>query len=158
MHGGCQRGIGTERYSGAMFAGAVANNGGRMENHLARECPTGVTLHLTPEAVWEACRGEDYYLPEAFADEGFVHCTDGEPRVLDMANRYYRNDPREFVLLDVDLSRVSARTVYEDPERHHPHIFGPIERGAITRVRCIEHAAKGSFSGIGEEIEPDGPG
>ena len=127
-----------------------------MEDERPRQRPTGVTFHLTPEAVWDSYADQPQYLPESFDAEGFVHCTDGEPFVLEVANRFYRNDPRPFVLLDVELGRAAARAVYEDPERRYPHLYGPIEREAIIRVRRIERSSDGSFTSIGREIESGG--
>ena len=40
------------------------------------------------------------YLPAAYAEDGFVHCTDGDPEMVAVANRFYREDPRPFLLLD----------------------------------------------------------
>ncbi len=111
--------------------------------------PAGMTLHLTPESTWLEHRLRKEYRPETFARDGFVHCTDGEERVLEVANRYYKDDPRPFLLLDVDLHCVSASTVYEDDERQYPHIYGPIEHHAVRRVRRVERAADGTFTAIG---------
>ena len=70
-----------------------------------------------------------------------------------MANRYYRADPRPHVVLDVDLARVSAPAIYEDEARQFPHVYGPIEREAVRRVRRMTRAADGTFLGIGEDVE-----
>ena len=113
-----------------------------------------MTFHLTPEPVWLEQRLLGEYRPEGFDEEGFVHCTDGEELVLEVANRYYRDDPRPFLLLEVDLDRVSAPAVYEDDERHYPHIYGPIECDAVWRVRRVERTANGDFTAIGA-AEPE---
>ena len=108
-----------------------------------------VTLHLTPEPVWLDQRLLNEYRPEGFDDEGFVHCTDDEDLMLEVANRYYKDDPRPFLLVDLDLDVVSALVVYEDDEGRYPHVYGPIERDAVRRVRRVERAADGTFSAIG---------
>jgi uncharacterized protein (DUF952 family) len=108
----------------------------------------GVTLHLAPEAVWLAQEEHAEYRPENFAAEGFVHCTDGEDLVLEVANRYYRDDRRPFVLLDVDLSKVRARAIYEDDARCYPHIHGPLDKEAVRRVRRMRRSPDGVFTGI----------
>jgi uncharacterized protein (DUF952 family) len=109
----------------------------------------GVTFHLTPEPVWLEHHLANEYRPEGYGDEGFIHCTDGEELVLKVANRYYRDDPRPFLLLEVDLDRVSAPAIYEDQERNYPHIYGPMERDAVRRVRRVVRAADGTFLAIG---------
>ena len=108
-----------------------------------------LTFHLTPEPVWVEHRSLNEYRPEGFDDEGFIHGTDGEALVLEVANRYYKDDPRPFLLLEVDLDRVSAPTIYEDDERNYPHIYGPVERDAVRRVCQVERAADGTFIAIG---------
>ena len=51
---------------------------------------TRPTLHLVPEAVWEAHDPAAPYLPAAYAEDGFVHCTDGDDGMVAVANRFYR--------------------------------------------------------------------
>jgi uncharacterized protein (DUF952 family) len=108
-----------------------------------------LTYHLTPQSVWLEQRLRNEYRPEGFGDEGFIHCTDGEELVLEVANRYYKDDTRSFLLLELDLDRVLAPTIYEDDERNYPHIYGPMERHAVRRVHRVERAADGTFVAIG---------
>jgi uncharacterized protein (DUF952 family) len=109
-----------------------------------------VTLHLVPEDVWLAQKDASRYLPDQFSDEGFIHCTDGDELVVEVGNRYYRDDPRPYLVLEVDLERVEAPVVYEDDERRYPHIYGPLERHAVRRIYRIERAVDGTFIAIGE--------
>lgn len=122
-----------------------------MEQKESEDRADGLTFHLTPEMVWEAQREETGYLPEAFADEGFIHTTNDDVHVLEVANRYYRDDPRPYLLLDVDLAKVAATTVYEahDVARRYPHIYGPIDRRAVILVRRLERGGDGEFKSIG---------
>jgi uncharacterized protein (DUF952 family) len=109
-----------------------------------------VTLHLVPEDVWLAQKEAARYLPAGFSDEGFIHCTDGHELVIEVGNRYYRDDPRPYLVLEVDLERVAAPVLYEDDERRYPHIYGPLERHAVRRVCRTERAPDGTFIAIGE--------
>jgi uncharacterized protein (DUF952 family) len=118
-----------------------------------KSAPTGITLHLTPEAVWAGHSVAGHYVPEHFAAEGFVHCTDGESHVLDVGNRYYRGDERHYVVLEVEIARLAANAIYEDDAGRYPHIYGPIEREAVVRVRRVHRANDGSFVGIGDAVE-----
>ena len=70
--------------------------------------------------------------------------------VIEVGNRYYRDDPRPYLVLEVDLQRVAAPVVYEDDARRFPHIYGPLERRAVRRVCRVERAADGTFMAIGE--------
>src|SRR6185369_1318989 len=87
-----------------------------------------VTLHLVPEDVWLDQKDESHYQPEGFSSEGFIHGTHGHDFVIEVGNRYYRDDPRPYLVLDVDLERVVAPVMYEDDERRFPHIYGRLER------------------------------
>lgn len=104
-----------------------------------------ITFHLVPSPVWGAQRHGDVYTPEAFATDGFVHCTNGEQAVIDTANRYYQGDPRAYVVLSIDTDALSAVVKHEDEVRVFPHVYGPIETSAVTLVREVERDADGRF-------------
>jgi uncharacterized protein (DUF952 family) len=112
--------------------------------------PAAVTLHLVPEDVWLAQKDESRYLPDGFSGEGFIHCTHGDEVVIEVGNRYYRDDPRPYLVLEVDLERVAAPVIYEDDKQLFPHIYGPLERQAVRRICRIERAADGTFITIGQ--------
>ncbi|HEX2282894.1 MAG TPA: DUF952 domain-containing protein [Thermomicrobiales bacterium] len=112
--------------------------------------PAAVTLHLVPEDVWRAQRDDTRYLPEGFAGEGFIHCTHGDDVVIEVGNRYYWDDPRPYLVLEIDLERVAAPVIYENDEGRYPHIYGPLEPHVVRRVYRIERAADGTFVGIGQ--------
>jgi uncharacterized protein (DUF952 family) len=114
-----------------------------------------ITFHLAPREVWDAQRDGGVYVPEAFAADGFVHCTDGEAAVLDTANRYYRSDGRAYVVLSIEVDALEAQVRYEDPGRIFPHVYGPIETAAVTLVRAVERDADGRFLRIASA--PHGP-
>jgi uncharacterized protein (DUF952 family) len=104
-----------------------------------------VTFHLAPREVWDGQRTQHTYVPEAFAVDGFVHCTDGEEAVIDTANRYYRTDPRDYVVLTIEVDALSSEVKYEDPGRIFPHVYGPIETSAVRDVREVRREADGTF-------------
>ncbi|MDQ3695231.1 MAG: DUF952 domain-containing protein [Chloroflexota bacterium] len=110
--------------------------------------PAGETLHLVPEPVWEAQRQAATYTPEAFEREGFIHCTDGEANLLGVANTFYRDDPRPYVVLVLDLEQLRSPVRYDDPAQIYPHIHGPINREAVVAVRRTVRLVDGSFSEI----------
>jgi uncharacterized protein (DUF952 family) len=115
-----------------------------------RKQDQAATLHLVPEESWLAQKDEPQYLASGFSREGFIHCTHGDEVVIEVGNRYYRDDPRPYLVLEVDLERVAAPVAYEDAERRFPHVYGPIERHAVRRICRIERTADGTFIAIGE--------
>jgi uncharacterized protein (DUF952 family) len=114
----------------------------------------GLTWHLSPEPHWAAHAGKASYTPERFAEEGFIHCTNGDERLIEVGNRYYTADPRPFLALQVDLDAAGSPAIYEDPEQVYPHIYGELDTAAVRQVRRIVRAADGTFLGIGEVYEP----
>lgn len=115
--------------------------------------PHGTTFHLLPEAVWSQHQGRGEYLPESYAQDGFVHCTNGEVHLLATGNRYYRDDPRPYLLLEIDLGRLDASVLYADDERRYPHVHGPIARDAVISVRRLQRDDEGTFLAIGDLAE-----
>ncbi len=110
--------------------------------------PAGKTLHLVPEPVWQAQQHGPTYTPEAFAEEGFIHCTDGERNLLGVANTFYRDDPRPYLVLELAVDRLTSPVRYDDPAQIYPHIYGPINRAAVVAVRRAVRLADGSFAEI----------
>ncbi len=109
---------------------------------------TRPTLHLVPEAVWDARDAAAPYLPAAYPDDGFVHCTDGDELMVDVANRFYRDDPRPFLLLTLDLERTGSPWRFDDPGQTYPHVYGPIDPESVLEVRRMVRDPDGTFTGI----------
>src|SRR4051794_12038615 len=89
------------------------------------------TFHLTPQSWWESSDPAAPLGAPSLAAEGFIHCTDGAANMVATANQHYRGDPRAFVVLTIELDRVTSAWRAEDSDRIYPHIFGPIDRAAI---------------------------
>jgi uncharacterized protein (DUF952 family) len=104
-----------------------------------------ITYHLTPLAWWEAAPADESLTAPSLASEGFIHCTDGADEMVATANRHYRDDPRPFVILSVDLDRVGSPWRIDDPSGIYPHVFGPIDRAAIVAVVPAPRASDGRF-------------
>ena len=115
--------------------------------------------HLAPAARWHTWPAAQPYLPAEYADDGFIHCTAGDDLMLEVANRFYREVPGDFVLLVIDTARLTAPLRWEAAAHPHgaadqgpaaplfPHIYGPIDRESIIEVRPVRRAADGEFLG-----------
>jgi uncharacterized protein (DUF952 family) len=103
------------------------------------------TYHLTPADWWATSDPTAPLRAPSLEDEGFIHCTTGADELVATANRHYRDDPRPFVVLTLDLDLVSAPWRLEDPGRIYPHVFGPIDRAAIIDARPMPRDADGAF-------------
>jgi uncharacterized protein (DUF952 family) len=106
---------------------------------------TRPTLHLVPEAAWEARDPASPYLPAAYRDDGFVHCTDGDAEMVAVANRFYRDVPGAFLLLTLDLELTGSPWRFDDPDRRYPHVYGPIAPGSVLEVRRMLRDPDGTF-------------
>ena len=89
------------------------------------------------------------YAAPSLASEGFIHCTDGDDALIATADRHYRDDPRPFVALTLDLDAVGSPWRVEDAAGIYPHIYGPIDRRAILATAPIQRDPDGRFLGIG---------
>ncbi|HEY4190612.1 MAG TPA: DUF952 domain-containing protein [Candidatus Limnocylindrales bacterium] len=104
-----------------------------------------LTLHLVPAAVWDAHDKATPYLPAAYPQDGFVHCTDGDAEMVAVANRFYAGDPRPFLLLTLDLERTGSPWRFDDPDQVYPHVYGPIDPASVVEVRRMVRDADGAF-------------
>jgi uncharacterized protein (DUF952 family) len=104
-----------------------------------------LTFHLAPRASWEASDPDAPLGAASLETEGFIHCTDGTAEMVATANRHYATDPRDFVVLTIDLDRVTSPWGIDDPGRIYPHVFGPIDRAAIVAVVPAPRNADGTF-------------
>ncbi len=103
------------------------------------------TYHLTPRDWWEAADPEAPLGAPSLAAEGFIHCTDGAAEMVATANRHYAADPRPFVVLSIDLDRVTSPWRIDDPGRIYPHVFGPLDRVAIVAAVAAPRDPDGTF-------------
>jgi uncharacterized protein (DUF952 family) len=103
------------------------------------------TYHLIPASLWAEANPDAPLTRDSLADEGFIHCTDGADALIATANRHYRDDPRDFVALSLDLDRVSSPWRYDDSGKPYPHIYGPIDRSAILGATEVRRDAAGTF-------------
>ncbi|MFZ5824571.1 MAG: DUF952 domain-containing protein [Bacillota bacterium] len=104
-----------------------------------------LTYHGTPKAWFERFGPLEPYIPEPFAKDGFIHCTDGREAVSIILSLLYRKEPGEWVVLYIDQDRVEAPIKYEDPAGIFPHIYGPLNRDAIVAVRPVGRTEDGAF-------------
>lgn len=101
-------------------------------------------FHIAEASAWretgEAYRGD------ALASEGFIHCSFAD-QVLRVADARFAGRP-DVVLLAIDPQRVAAEIRCENLEggdEPFPHVYGPLERAAVTEVEPLFFDDSGSF-------------
>jgi uncharacterized protein (DUF952 family) len=113
--------------------------------------------HVVPLTDWDAAPATPY-APASLADEGFVHCSPDVPTTLAVVDAFYRDAPRPLLALLIDESRLTARCVFEaaaplpppgvSADTLFPHVFGPLNRDAVTAVLRVEWDNEGRPTGL----------
>lgn len=99
--------------------------------------------HIADRRRWDDACASGAYAQSTIGMEldevGFIHlCT--ETQVAGVLDRFYRG-VNNLVLLHVDEERVTAPIVFEagvGTDELFPHLYGPIDPAAVTRVTPIE--------------------
>ncbi|MET9802714.1 DUF952 domain-containing protein [Streptomyces sp. NPDC006368] len=102
-------------------------------------------FHVVPLADWSADPGRPY-APASLDSEGFVHCSADEAAALAVADAHYRGTAGPLLVLCVDETRLGGVEVrWEGP---YPHLYGPVDRAAVTEVREVRRDADGRATGL----------
>ncbi len=94
--------------------------------------------HIADESSWKKAYDDGQYEHPSLEREGFIH-TCSQNQIAGVRNRYY-NYSGELTLLHIDESLVSSMIKYElSPSVNEifPHVYGPINVDAITKVEII---------------------
>ena len=102
-----------------------------------------LTYHLIAAADYDPAAAT--YTPSAFAQEGFIHTTKRRALIVEVANRYYRDDRRPYLLLTIDLERATAPWRYDAAGEEYPHLYGALNRDAIVASEPLQRAEDGTF-------------
>ena len=90
--------------------------------------------HITTPAEWAQFEGKDYYETASLQTEGFIHCS-FEEHLEGTLNLYFKG-VEKIILLTIDPSVLTSKLVVETSRdgQMFPHIYGPINKSAITSV------------------------
>lgn len=104
-------------------------------------------FHLVTKEDWESHTKNSQYTPQSLEDQGFIHCSSGN-NIEDTANRLFK-DKENVLLLVINTALVDHDIKYEkDPEleEEFPHIYGPLNTGAVIDKIDIAPEEDGSYS------------
>ena len=107
----------------------------------------GRLFHITTRAEFDAALSTGLYRPQAFAREGFIHCSRGA-QVAATAERIFRGR-HGLVLLEIDPARLTCPVIVENLEggqELYPHIYGPLPLSAVVAVHDMPVDADGRFN------------
>ena len=102
-----------------------------------------LTYHLIAAAEYDPAAAT--YTPAAFAQEGFIHTTRRRALIVEVANRYYRDDRRPYLLLTIELDRATAPWRYDAAGEEYPHLYGALNHEAIIASEPLRRAEDGTF-------------
>ena len=100
--------------------------------------------HITERRHWDAAINVGTYRADSLATEGFIHCS-LRRQVLVVANYLYHSR-EDLVLLEIDPAAVSADLRYEGETDRFPHLYGPLNLDAVTRVIPFPPQPDGQFA------------
>ena len=113
-------------------------------------------LHLLPASVAAAVTPGDDYVPDAYATDGFIHCTGDDALMLQVANRFYRDLGEPAVVWTIDETAVRSEVRWEPPMPENPpdydgplfpHIYGPLNTDAVVATRRLLRDTDGTYVG-----------
>ena len=91
-----------------------------------------IIYHITSEPEWLAAKKTGSYLPQAYAQDGFIHCSKKE-QVVKSANKHFAGH-NGLVVLKIDVDHVPSRVIEENLDggaELFPHIYGPLPVTAV---------------------------
>lgn len=109
----------------------------------------GITYHLCPAEIWRSRKNAAYYTPDAYAEDGYIHCTDGLDVLIHVGNMFYTGDPREYLALALRVSDIEPEIRYDDPDHTFPHLYGPLNVTAVAGELPVHRGNDGRFIGVG---------
>ena len=106
--------------------------------------PSGYIIHVATPADWARGADTPHYQAGHFAAEGFHHaCTPAQ--VADVLGRHFSGH-RLLLLLVIDPARLVSPLRWEPAHgQDYPHVYGRINREAVTEVIPIETDSLGDF-------------
>ncbi len=103
-------------------------------------------FHITSQARWAQAQERGFFLPEAYEQDGFIHCSKKE-QLECVGERYYAGQSG-LILLMIKADKVTSKIVYENltgGDDLFPHIYGQLSLDAVAFTGPFEQNAEGKF-------------
>jgi uncharacterized protein (DUF952 family) len=100
--------------------------------------------HLVTPSLWHATPDQPYRAG-SLGTEGFIHCSYAH-QVAASANRFFAS-AGELLVLKIDPARLRCPLKAEAAGSGElfPHVYGPIDRDAVTSVRPLARDPSGKW-------------
>ncbi len=107
--------------------------------------------HIAIQAEWDAQADGPTYVPARYRKDGFIHCS--ELQQLERVADYNFRGRSDLLLLEIAPTKLEPETRYEQGGREkYPHIYGPINKDAISRTVAVPCNPDGLFGGVFDAI------
>lgn len=116
--------------------------------------------HLLPLARWRAAEPGSRCVPGTEDALPFVHASPDEAAMLAVARAFFRDAGEPLVALVLDETRITAPVRWEAPDPApppgvaagtlFPHVYGPLDRAAVTGLRYLRVDVTGRFVSLDE--------
>jgi uncharacterized protein (DUF952 family) len=107
-----------------------------------------VIYHITSRTSWADAKKSGAYTADSLSTQGFIHCSKAD-QVVRVADTWYTGQ-HGLVLLEIDLTRLKPEVRWEPgtdkPDDLFPHIYGPLNADAVSRVLDFEPGPDGRFT------------
>ncbi len=129
---------------------------------------TSTLFHLLPLNAYRAAPDSPIGSP-TLESEGFVHLSPDLETTLAVANTIHRDREEPMVAVEIDAAKLSAAVHWEppaptppegiSPETPFPHLYGPIDRRAVTGTYYARRDVAGRYldleqrGGTAEELD-----
>ena len=111
--------------------------------------------HIVIESDFHSHFDGDFYYPPSLTEQGFVHCA-LQPSVIPVANDFFTKTTEKLLVLEIDSQELYSEVRYEpaepaagggtthlDSASEFPHVYGRINRSAITGIGVLQKSADG---------------
>lgn len=110
------------------------------------DCAVGERIfHITKRSGWESFPDRPF-VDRSLETEGFIHCSRLDQVLIPANDRF--GGQSDLVLLVIDVGQLNSPVVHEDcyeSGMEFPHIYGPIDRGAVSAVVDFPCGPDGRF-------------
>ncbi len=107
--------------------------------------------HIAVQSEWDAQADLPAYVRGRYRKDGFIHRS--ELQQLERVADYNLRGQSDLLLLEIMPTRLHPETRYEQGGREKfPHVYGPINKGAISRTVPVACNQDGLFAGVFDSI------
>jgi len=100
--------------------------------------------HITNLKYFLSVQSSGRYIPETYAQDGFIHCSTRD-QVIRVANSYYPHQ-HDLILMEIDDALLRDHLVYENLEggkELFPHVYTYIPIETIFRIAKLSSSESG---------------